>query len=431
MTRAPLQLACAVAIAGLGTAAFSGCGNDVPPNGVATVGDSVIKKSEFDKWLGIAAQGQSQGGGGASAPDPPSFEKCVAERQRQPLPKGTKQPSASQLKKQCKQQYDQLKGQVMQFLVQAQWVQQEAKNKNVKVSDAEVRRSFEDQKKSAFGGSEKKYQTFLKGSGMSEQDILFRVKLDTLQQKLTQKVTEDKTKITDADVKEYYDKNKKRFAQPERRNLNVVLTRSRAKAQQAKRALRGGNWKTVAKKYSIDEASKSQGGKLPDVTRGQQDKAFDAAIFKAKKGKLEGPVKTQFGWYVFEVTKVTPASQQPLDRSKETIKNLLRSQRQQKALDDFIKDFRKNYKDKTTCADDFKIAECKNGPSEKTNTGPASGGAPGAPQGGTPQGGAAPQGTPAPQGAPPQGTPAPQGAPPQGGAAPQPTPTPPQAPSGP
>jgi foldase protein PrsA len=394
MTRAPLQLACALAIAGLGTAAFSGCGNDVPPNGVATVGDTVIKKSEFDKWLGIAAQGQSQGGGGASAPDPPNFSKCVADRRRQPLPKGTKQPSASQLKKQCKQQYDQLKGQVMQFLVQAQWVQQEAKNKDVNVSDAEVRRSFQDQKKSAFGGSEKKYQTFLKGSGMSEQDILFRVKLDTLQQKLTQKVTEDKAKITDADVKEYYDKNKKRFAQPERRNLNVVLTRTQAKAQQAKRALRGGNWKAVAKKYSIDEASKSQGGKLPDVTRGQQDKAFDAAIFKAKKGKLRGPVKTQFGWYVFEVTKVTPASQQSLDRSKETIRNLLKSQRQQKALDGFIKDFRKKYKDKTNCASDYRVAECKNAPKSSTNTAPAGGATPQtqqqAPQGGA-GAGAAPQ----------------------------------------
>src|SRR3954447_5342515 len=247
MTRASLQLACAIAMVGFGTAAVSGCGNDVPPNGVATVGDTVIKKAEFDKWLGIAAKGQSQGGA-ASVPDPPDFAKCVAARQRQPLPKGSKQPSASQVKKQCKQQYDQLKGQVMQFLVQAQWVQQESKAKGVNISDADVRRSFEDQKKSAFGGSEKKYQTFLAGSGMSEQDILFRVKLDTLQQKLTQKVTENKVKITDADVSRYYDKNKKRFAQPERRNLNVVLTKTQAKAKQAKAAVqKGQSWKSVAK----------------------------------------------------------------------------------------------------------------------------------------------------------------------------------------
>jgi len=423
MTRVPIKLVCAFAAAGISSFAVSACGNDVPTNGVATVGDTVIKRTEFKKWLGIAAQGNAQGAS-STAPDPPNFAKCVATRQAQPTPKGTNKPSADQLRKQCKQEYDQLKGQVMQFLIQAQWVEQEAAAKNIKISDAEVTRSFEDQKKTAFGGSDKKYQRFLQSSGMSEADILFRVRLDTLQQKLTQKVTEDKAKISDADVSDYYNKNKKRFAQPERRDLNVVLTKTKAKAATAERALRGGqSWKAVAKRYSIDEASKTQGGKLPDVTRGQQEKAFDAAIFSAKKGKLQGPVKTQFGWYVFEVTKITPASQQSLDQARDTIRNLLRSQRQQKSLDDWIKDFRERYKDKTTCADGYKTAECKNGPSAKTSTGPASGGSPGgaqAPQGTPPaQGG----GAPSTGGAPPSTGGAPQGGAPQGGA-PQGTPTP-------
>jgi foldase protein PrsA len=357
----------------------------------------------------------------------------VASLKSQPAPKGTKAPSDAQLKKQCKQQFTQLKGEVMQFLIQAQWVSQEAEAQDIKVSDAEIKRSLADQKKQAFP-NEKAYQKFLKTSGMTEQDILFRVKLDSLQQKLTQKVTEKQAKVSDSDVQDYYDKNKKRFAQPERRDLRVVLTKTEAKAKQAKSALqKGDSWKAVSKKYSIDQASKAQGGKLPDVTKGQQERAFDKAIFAASKGKIQGPVKTQFGWYVFEVQKVTPASQQSLDQSKQTIKNLLKSQNQQKALDKWIKDFRERYKDKTECADDFKTAECKNGPSEKTNTGPASGGAPGgapppqAPQPGAPGG--------APQGAPqaPQGAPQPQA--PQGGApqpqpqAPQPQAPQPQAPS--
>jgi foldase protein PrsA len=98
-------------------------------------------------------------------------------------------------------------------------------------------------------------------------------------------------------------------------------------------------------------------------------------------------VKTQFGWYVFEVEKITPASQQSQAQASETIKNLLRSQRQQKALDDFIKDFRENYRADTSCADDYEVAECSNGPDE-TDTGAASGG--------TPQGQGQQQQTPAP-----------------------------------
>jgi foldase protein PrsA len=396
MRHASIKIFCALAVTGLGAAVVAGCGNDVPPNAVATVGDSVITQDEFDKWLKTASAGQTAPGGTSVAPDPPDFEKCVAAKKKQPLPKGQERPSDSQLKKQCEQQFDQLRTEVMQFLIQAEWVQQEADAQGVKVTDQDIKRSFEDQKKQAFP-NDKAYQQFLNQSGMTEADILFRVRLDQLQQKLTQKVTNDAKKVSDQDVEEYYEKNEKRFAQPERRDLLVVLTKTEAQADRAKKALEDGqSWKQVVKQYSIDEASKAQGGKQPAVTQGQQEKELDEAIFAARKGELEGPVKTQFGWEVFEVEKITPASQQTLEESKETIRNLLRSQGQQKALDNFIKDFRENYKDDTDCADDYRVAECKNAPKESTETGPASGGAPGGQQ---------QQPTPQPQ---PQPQPAPQ-----------------------
>jgi foldase protein PrsA len=376
MTHAFKKSILALAAVALGAAAFAGCGNDVPAGAVAKVGDTTITQDEFDKWLATAAKGNAQGAT-AAVPDPPDYTKCVAAKAKTPVPKGQKKPSDDALKKQCKSEYDALKKEVMQFLIQAEWVQQEAADQDIKVTDAQIKKSFEDQKKQAFP-NDKQYEQFLASSGMTEDDILFRVKLDQLQQKLTQKVTEDAKKVSDADISAYYEKNKKRFAQPERRDLRVVLTKTEAKANQAKQALDSGqSFKKVVKQYSIDEASKSQAGLLPAVTQGQQEKAFDQAIFDARKGQLEGPVKTQFGWYVFEVEKVTKASQQTLEQSKETIKNLLRSQRQQKALDEFIKSFREDYKDRTDCADDYRVAECKNAPKDETDTGPASGGNPG------------------------------------------------------
>jgi foldase protein PrsA len=370
----------------LGLFVLSGCGNDVPAGAVAKVGDSTITQDEFDKWMGIAVKGQSQSAGGASAvPKPPDFEACVAAKKKTPVPKGQQKPSDEALKKQCKSEYDTLKREVMQFLIQGEWVQQEAEKRGVKLKDAELQKALEDQKKQVFP-NDKQYQQFLKTSGMTEKDVLFRVKLNELQQRLTQKVTEDAKNVSDSDIQAYYEKNKKKFAQPERRDLRVVLTKTQAKAQQAKKELASGeSFKKVVKKYSIDEASKSQAGLLPAVSEGQQEKAFDTAIFAAPKNKLEGPVKTQFGWYVFKVQKVTKASQQTLEESKDTIKNLLRSQRQQKALDAFVKQFREDYKDKTNCADDYRVVECKNAPKDESNTGPASGGNPGGQAQPTPQ----------------------------------------------
>ena len=181
MTFARTQIACAAAL--LGAALVAGCGSDVPAGSVAKVGDSTITKADFDKWLKSAAQGSAQGGQ-ASTPDPPNYAKCVAAKSKQPAPQGTKKPSAAALKKQCKQEYDQLKGDVMQFLIQSQWVQQEAADRGVKVSDQEVTNRLAEEKKRAFPGKngEKRYQDFLKSSGMSEKDILFRFKLETLLQ---------------------------------------------------------------------------------------------------------------------------------------------------------------------------------------------------------------------------------------------------------
>jgi foldase protein PrsA len=377
MTRAVTHSLLAFAAVVLGLVALVGCGNSVPAGAVAKVGDSTITQDEFDKWMGIAVRGQSQQGGGtAAAPDPPDFNKCVAAKQKTPVPKGQKKPTAEELKKQCKNEYDTLKRQVMQFLIQGEWVMQEADKRGVEVKQAEIQKALEDQKKAVFP-NDKQYKQFLKTSGMTEQDVLFRVKLNELQQRLTQKVTQDAQKVSDEDISNYYEKNKKRFAQPERRDLRVVLTKTEGKANDAKKALQSGDsFKQVVKKYSIDEASKSQNGLLPAVSKGQQEQAFDTAIFSAPKEKIRGPVKTQFGWYVFKVEKITKASQQTLDESKDTIKNLLRSKRQQKALDDFVKQFREDYKDKTQCADDYRVVECKNAPKDESDKNSASGGNP-------------------------------------------------------
>jgi foldase protein PrsA len=366
LARITLKLLLPVALFGA-AAAVVACGNDVPPNAVAKVGDETITQDEFNKWVEIASKSAAQGGA-ASVPDPPDFQKCVAAKKKAPAQAGQSKQSDADLKKQCKTEFDTLKGQVMQFLIQAEWVLQEAEKRDIKVSDKAIRKTLDDQKKQTFP-TEKAYQNYLKTSGMTESDVLFRVKLNELQTKLTQNVTEDAAKVSDADVQEYYDKNKQRFAQPEQRDLLIVLTKTEAKAQQAKDALDSGQaWKQVVKQYSIDETTKAQGGKLPAVAKGQQDKALEDAVFAASKGDVQGPIKTQFGWYVFEVTKISPASQQSLEQSRDTIKNLLRSQRQQKTLDSFVKDFREEYKDETNCADDYRVAECKNAPKKDTGT---------------------------------------------------------------
>jgi foldase protein PrsA len=393
LNRLLVALGAVFALAGV----LSACGDSVPGDSVARVGDGSIKKATFDHWLRVASLSSQPPGstGQPVVPDPPDFTKCVAAKRASASKpaKGQPKPTDAQFKAQCKQEYEGARDQVMQFLIQGEWIQGEANDLGVKVKDSDVQKSFQQQKKQSFP-TEKQYQDFLKSSGMTQEDILLRVKLDLLSNKIRTKVTKGKDKVTESDIQAYYNKNKQRFSQPERRDLDVVLTKTKAKADQALSELRSGqSFTVVAKKFSIDQASKSQGGKLPSVTPGQQEKAFDAAIFKAQEGKLVGPVKTQFGFYVFKVTKITPPSQQTLQQARPTIKQLLASQGQQKALNSFVKDFQKKWKDQTNCRKGFVIQLCKNAPKPKTNTSTTPPGAvPQGGQGGAQQGGGTPQG---------------------------------------
>ena len=338
-----------------------GCGG-VPGNAVADVDGEPIEKEDYEHWLNVVSK--SSGQPGATVPDAPEFKNCIANKKKT-APKAAKgQPKTTdaQYKEQCEQEYSQIRDQVVSLLTSFIWIEGEAEEMGIKVSDAEVKKSFDQQKKQSFP-KDADYQKFLKDYGQTEQDVMQRVKLDLLSQKIRDKVIKGKDKVTDEQIKDFYEKNKERFAQPERRDLRVVLTKSAAKAEQARAALESGeSWKSVAKEYSIDEASKAQGGKLPAQAQGTLEKALDEAVFKAKKGEIEGPVKTQFGHYVFEVEKVDKASQQTLEQAKETIRQTLQSQNQQKALDKFVADFQKKWKERTECRDGYVTQQCKNAP---------------------------------------------------------------------
>jgi len=363
----------------LGAVAFTvtACGGDdngdsgssdkpLPGNAIARVGEVPITKDDFTHWMNVAAASTAaqsgQTGELAKVPDAPDFTACVAARKKAaPKPaKGQPTTTDAQYKQQCEQTYEQLRQTVVTFLITSQWIEQEARDRNIVVNDEQVAKDLEKLKKQQFP-KEADYQKFLEQQGMTNEDVLFQQKLTTLRTKLQESVTKGKDTVTDAQISAYYDKNKSRFATPETRDVRIVLTKTEAQAQEAKKALEdGGSWKDVAKKYSIDDASKNDGGLLSGIAQGQQEKALDDAIFGAEKGQIGGPVKTQFGWYVYEVEKVTPADQQTLDQAKDTIKQILTSEQQQKALTTFEKNWEKQFKDATVCRSGYTVEQCKN-----------------------------------------------------------------------
>jgi foldase protein PrsA len=348
---------------------LSACGG-IPGDAVVSVDGKSITKATYNHWLGVAAASSASTPGGKSAvPVPPKFTGCIAAAKAAAKPaKGQTPPTEAALKSQCERQYKALRQEVLGFLISSNWVIGEAKSLGVKLSDAEVKKQFEKIKSQQFPKAAE-FEKFLKTSGQSVSDLLLRVKLNLLSQKIQQKVIKQKSKVTQADIAKYYKENPKRFSVPEKRDLLIILTKTEAQAKKAKEEVESGkSFQSVAKRVSIDPTSKANGGKLTGVVKGQEEKQLDAAVFSAKKNVLSGPVKTPFGYYVFEVQAITPGSQQSLKQAEPSIKSQLTATKQQTALSKFVKEFKKKWMSKTDCRAEYVITDCKQYKAPKTKT---------------------------------------------------------------
>ncbi len=297
---------------------------------MATVDGESIPRTEYSHWLNV-------------------FTKEGAQQAQQQ--QGAAKPTAAQLRENT-----------LRFLISARWLDGEASDQGVKVSAADVQKSLDEQKKQGFPNAGD-YEKYLKSSGQSNGDVLRRVRVTLISNKLSTKVAGSGGTVSDQAIADFYAKNQAKFVQPEKRDLRVVLTKDAAHAAQAKSALDAGqSWKSVTKRFSIDDQTKAAAGKLPAQSKGALDKTLDDAVFSADQNKVTGPLKTQFGYFVFEVTGVTPGSKQTLDQAKGSIKQTLQQQNQQKSLDKFVKAFNTRWRDKTQCSAGYRTSDCKNGP---------------------------------------------------------------------
>jgi foldase protein PrsA len=347
---AALGAVCALALA------VAACGSGIPGNSVADVAGNPITLRAFDHWMYVAAKGNAAQAPGAPVivpNDPPGFANCIREARAQ-ISSLRKTPTKT-LRADCKQLFTSLSSQVMGFLITSYWYQLEANRLHIRVTTKQVQSLFATQVKAHFPASGS-FEAFLKQTGQTRADILYRFKVDTILQKL---VARDTKKVTPAAIRAYYYSHASQFGSQQTRDIRLVRTNSLLQAKLAKAALeRGQSWCAVAKRYSLDAASRSSCGLLTGITPGEEEHALNAAVFSAPVGRLEGPVHGVFGYYVLEVTKVTPATHEPLAKAAPTIKQLLQSQYASAAQQAVDQQARKQWLSRTHCRSLYMMSDC-------------------------------------------------------------------------
>ena len=105
----------------------------------------------------------------------------------------------------------------------------------------------------------------------------------------------------------------------------------------------GADFATLAKKYSTDPGSKSQGGQLT-ITRGQTVPTFDKTAFALATGSLSKPINTQFGWHIIHADKAAkPRQSTPFAQVKESIRQKLLQDKRNGTLQKWLDAMKKEY----------------------------------------------------------------------------------------
>ena len=252
-------------------ASLAACGGGsvtVPANAIAVVGSVPITTADFNAYLKQA-------------------ETVAAAQGPKPVP-GTPQ-------------YTAMRNQVIGYLVQVNELDQQAMKENVSVSDAEVTTYIANlAKKAPYNGSMKKLTDALKTQGLTMDLAQKEVHTNLLAQKFHTKVTAS-AKVTLAEEQDYYHANIANYqtAAQTSRSVRHILVATRSLADTIEGQVTNANFARLAKKYSTDTGSASQGGKLTAV-KGQLVKPFEDVAFSLKTGEISAPVKSTYGWHIIQ-----------------------------------------------------------------------------------------------------------------------------------
>ena len=145
----------------------------------------------------------------------------------------------------------------------------------------------------------------------------------------------DAIKIDDSAVKKHYDDAPRRYSKPGSRSASHILLplaagaaaeeAVRAKAARLVSEARGGaDFAELARTYSKDAGSATRGGDLGVIQKGAMVPPFEKAVFALSAGEISEPVKTEFGYHVIKVTRVSKTEAIPFEEVREDIATALR-----------------------------------------------------------------------------------------------------------
>ena len=153
---------------------------------------------------------------------------------------------------------------------------------------------------------------------------------------LYQKEIVEKSKVSESELKDHYEKLKEEI------HVWHILLETEEQAEGVYQQLKeGADFAELAKEKSIDPSAKNNAGDLGFFGWGKMVPEFQEVAFKLKEGEISRPVKTRFGWHVIKLIERREVEQQPFEQVKDIIQARLGRDRRDARMREYFDELEK------------------------------------------------------------------------------------------
>ncbi|HEY5600183.1 MAG TPA: peptidylprolyl isomerase, partial [Candidatus Manganitrophaceae bacterium] len=241
-----------------------------------------------------------------------------------------------------------IRGELLDHLIVQEILYQEAKRRNIKAAPESIEAEI-DKIRSRFP-SEAKYREAIKAQGLTSDEVRTGIVRYLMIKQLSDQEVRSKIKISDDEMKTYYNEHREQFKIPEQVRLRLLLVgvdpsaleadweKARVKAQGfSARAKKGEDFSELAQKFSDDKPTKDRGGDTGLLHQGRLPyEELERVAYAQKIGSVSDPVRTLYGYVIFRVEEKKPAVQLKFEGLN---KDLLRKEMLESATEKKLKDW--------------------------------------------------------------------------------------------
>ncbi|MBQ5429693.1 MAG: peptidylprolyl isomerase, partial [Neisseriaceae bacterium] len=209
---------------------------------------------------------------------------------------------------------EELRQTAIEQLIDKKLILQAAKRMNITATNADIQNQIEHIAQSQNMSVEKLYQAVAK-EGVNKDALHKTIAENIAIEKTTAQYMAD-VKVTDEDVQQFVAQNNLPNEVPQYAVSHILIKTDDKKGDDAvrtqlvnirKKLSQGVSFADLARQYSQDTASATNGGSIGWVSLGSSSPAFDNALKNMKKGDVSSPIKSEFGWHLIQLNDVQMA----------------------------------------------------------------------------------------------------------------------------